>query len=74
MIFISIMAITGADGNTRSNGSNGSIISDVNRSRRPVTANGCWRVSGLGVYRCITRNCDSDFIRRIMTATDGTAI
>ncbi len=75
MIFISIMAITGADGNTiTTNGSNVSMIFDVNRSRRLVTANGCWRVSGLGVYRCITRNCDSDFIRRIMTATDGTAI
>ena len=74
MIFIRITAITGADGNTITNGSNVSIIFDVNRSRRLVTANGCWRVSGLGVYRCITRNCDSDFIRRIMTATDGTAI
>ena len=44
------MAITGADGNTRSNGSNGSIISDVNRSRRRATANGCMLVEGFGVY------------------------
>ena len=68
------MAITGADGNTTTNGSNVSIIFDVNRSRRPVTANGCWRVSGLGVYRCMTRNCDSDFTISILTATDGTGI
>ena len=75
MISSRIMAITGADGNTiTTNGSNVSMIFDVNRSGKRVTANGCWRVSGLGVYRCITRNCDSDFIRRIMTATDGTAI
>ena len=74
MIFIRITAITGADGNTGTNGSNVSMIFDVNRSRRLVIANGCWRAEGLGVYRCITRNCDSDFTRITMTATDATAI
>ena len=44
MIFISIIARTGADGNTRTNGSNVSMIFDVDRSRRRVTANGCCRV------------------------------
>lgn len=67
------MAITGADGNTRSNGSNVSMISDVNRSRRRATANGCMLVEGFGVYRCITRNCDSGFTRSIKTLTDATA-
>lgn len=38
---IILMAITGADGNTMTNGSNVSMIFDVDRSRRRVTANGC---------------------------------
>lgn len=74
MIFISITAITGADGNTSTNGSNVSMIFDVNRSRRPATANGCSIVEGFGVYRCITRNCDSGFTRIINTLTDATAL
>ena len=68
------MARTGADGNTRTNGSNGSIIFDVNRSRRRATANGCMIAEGFGVYRCMTRNCDSGFTRSIKTLTDATAI
>ena len=68
------MARTGADGNTKTNGSNVSMIFDVNRSRRRVTANGCWHVEDFGVYRCITRNCDSGFTRSIKTLTDATAI
>ena len=46
MIFIRITARIGADGNTKTNGSNVSMIFDVNRSRRTVTANGCCRAEG----------------------------
>lgn len=74
MIFIRITARIGADGNTKTNGSNVSMIFDVNRSRRTVTANGCCRAEGFGVYRCITRNCDRGITRSIKTLTDATAI
>ena len=41
MFAITVSAKTGADGNTSTNGSNVSMIFDVNRSRRTLTANGC---------------------------------
>ena len=50
------------------------MIFDVDRSRRRVTANGCCIVLGFGVYRCMTRNCDSGFTRSIKTVTDATGI
>ena len=50
------------------------MIFDVNRSRRIVIANGCCRAEGFGVYRCITRNCDSGVTPSTKTLTDATAI